>query len=59
MSRLPSPWAMPTPGMYLVTSAMLAMRWSAISALETTLTAWGTSRSGVVVFVADETAGTA
>ena len=37
---------------------MLVMRWSAMSALDTTLTACGTSRSGVVVFVADDTAGT-
>ena len=34
------------------------MRWSAMSSLVTTLTACGTSRSGVVVLVADETAGT-
>ncbi len=38
---------------------MLDMRWSAMRALDTTLTAWGTSRSGVDVLVADDTTGTA
>jgi hypothetical protein len=58
VSRFPSPCAKPTPGMYRVTSAMLAIRWSAMSALDTTLTDCGTSRSGVVVRVADDTVGT-
>jgi hypothetical protein len=38
---------------------MLDMRWSAISVRDTTLTACGTSRSGVLVFVAELTALTA
>ena len=38
---------------------MLDIRWSAMSALDTTLTACGTSRSGVGVLVAEDTAGTA
>ena len=43
--------------MYRTTSAMLAIRCSAMSARETTLTAWGRSRRGVLVFGAEDTDG--
>ena len=40
------------PGMYRVTSPMLSIRWSAMTFRVTTVTDWGTSRSGVRVLVA-------
>lgn len=52
VSRLPSPCAKPTPGTYLVASAMLCAAVSRICSLVTTEIDWGVSRSSVSDLVA-------